>query len=640
MKKYFVLLTVLVAAITASPSFADVAYELPAGTRSLELSQCQSGMTGSAVSNLMGAGHTCQGQTTFQGRTFWVFNNHGGASMAEHHSVIVSDDQNVRYLVGTVSERDGVDLVVANGVLKLLAVALNIGGSAPYNTFYFSQNPGTERYTLTSRPVPARRTQPERPSAASSQTLTWQQVPTFREALLPGQTAGAWTFGRDGKFKRNGQHIATARVPDDGCDILSLDAFVILNCYDRDGGENEKSPHVLLRDGKIVVQNLLSLSAPPVRSRRCRPGECYMLAPEHVSSFLISSDGRFLLSTARIGEVSGGVILREIDTGRSVLVPVPHEFVPGSTWHDGLGGNFKYSQSRHVQVAPAESGKIRLSAEIGCGGPIDPSELAACIPRLRQLVRPMSGITVTVDSDSATACCWDTLIDLETLTYDYPALRRAGWKLPTSAPIPAAGNSSYSTAPAKNLSISRSPQPNKVTVYNEIKGQIEVTIGGVLETLISYSNANSDGREGYTSEGLNRQCVELIQRYAGMFSEENRITGLGNGKDVASNLPNKTSGAFEYSENGSSIEKPVIGSVISINLTGDLAPYGHVGIVQDVVEAGNTITVRLFDQNWPTNISKSWKTVIFTKQPHDGSWSGVMLNNGKKMDVVGWANPR
>lgn len=193
-----------------------------------------------------------------------------------------------------------------------------------------------------------------------------------------------------------------------------------------------------------------------------------------------------------------------------------------------------------------------------------------------------------------------------------------------------------------DVTIQPSGDPIRVTIYNQIKGQIEVNIDGTTRTLISYSNANSNGLEGYTSDGLDRQCVELIQRYAGMFTGDDRITGLGDGKYVASNLPDATDGAFAYFANGSK-SAPEVGSVISINLQGALAEYGHVGIAQSVSVQGDTITVTLFDQNWPTNSLMAWKTVTFTRQA-DGGWSGVMKQTTASGEVIsnavaGWANP-
>ncbi|WP_209508172.1 peptidoglycan-binding protein [Ruegeria sp. HKCCSP335] len=175
--------------------------------------------------------------------------------------------------------------------------------------------------------------------------------------------------------------------------------------------------------------------------------------------------------------------------------------------------------------------------------------------------------------------------------------------------------------------------------YDEQKGVLQFQFGGKQLSLVSYSNSNGIG-EGMVGSGLDRQCVELIHRYHETLAGTPSTSKLGNGKQVAGSLSRISPKLFDLHLNGTSSVPPTEGSVISINLPGQLAEYGHVGIAQKVEAAGdnpNSLTVTLFDQNWPTDKSNGWKTVTFTKDA-TGVWSGQMMNSGKPVDVVAWSN--
>lgn len=142
------------------------------------------------------------------------------------------------------------------------------------------------------------------------------------------------------------------------------------------------------------------------------------------------------------------------------------------------------------------------------------------------------------------------------------------------------------------------------------------------------------------------QCVEIIRRYAQKLEfvgyeqsvQFKNLPSLGNGDQCARNFARKSEGAFRY-VGGSSAALPKIGSVVSV--AGWAAvPEGHVGIVQMAPQvSGDTATVTLFDQNFP---SATWKTLTFSRA--NGVWAGNLRNtssNGTATNaaVVGWADP-
>jgi filamentous hemagglutinin family protein len=167
---------------------------------------------------------------------------------------------------------------------------------------------------------------------------------------------------------------------------------------------------------------------------------------------------------------------------------------------------------------------------------------------------------------------------------------------------------------------------------------------GSKANVTAYSNGSD---QGTTAGNEAYQCSALIVRYANQLG----ITGLSSdysnvksGYLVAQQLASLSNGKFVYVTNGSSAA-PVVGAVISINgfntkdAKGNTDPAGHVGIVQHVtVNADGSLTVTLFDQNWPGG--NSWSTVTFTK--NGNSYSGTMKDSnapGGVLTVNGWANP-
>lgn len=141
------------------------------------------------------------------------------------------------------------------------------------------------------------------------------------------------------------------------------------------------------------------------------------------------------------------------------------------------------------------------------------------------------------------------------------------------------------------------------------------------------------------------QCPELIVRYAAALGFSERK--LGNGLAAAEAFAAISGKQFSFEQNGKSTEPPVEGAVISIagvdTKGGSFPPpegrYGHVGIVQKAIFAGDRGTITLFDQNWP---GKAWKTISFQRRA--GVWSGTMTNNpaggqSQIINVAGWANP-
>jgi filamentous hemagglutinin family protein len=167
---------------------------------------------------------------------------------------------------------------------------------------------------------------------------------------------------------------------------------------------------------------------------------------------------------------------------------------------------------------------------------------------------------------------------------------------------------------------------------------------GSKATVTAYSNGSNEGRangnEAY-------QCSALIVRYANQLGITGLLSDYSNvldGKDVAQQLASVSNGKFNYVPNGSP-ELPEVGAVISIggfntpDKNGNTDPAGHVGIVQSVTaNANGTVTLTLFDQNWPSG--DHWSQVTLTKQGN--SWFGTMKDSnapGGELTVVGWANP-
>jgi hypothetical protein len=175
---------------------------------------------------------------------------------------------------------------------------------------------------------------------------------------------------------------------------------------------------------------------------------------------------------------------------------------------------------------------------------------------------------------------------------------------------------------------------------NQVKGTLHFRVGGdtVDRSLKTYGN----GASTYAPE---RQCVELIKRYAGKLglpgfaadlgpSDDGRgLPWLGDGYQAASTFAGISGGAFVYVANGAlSLPKP--GAVISIE---EFIPGGHVGIVcnHDPGEAeSGSLRIKIFEQNMPID---RWKEIQFVRQ--NGAWFGTMPNKGRAPTVIGWADP-
>lgn len=185
----------------------------------------------------------------------------------------------------------------------------------------------------------------------------------------------------------------------------------------------------------------------------------------------------------------------------------------------------------------------------------------------------------------------------------------------------------------------RDPTRNRNGV-NQLKGTLHFRVNNdsVDRSLNAYGN-------GAATTSRDRQCVELIKRYAarlgfsgysaelGAGDNGNGLPSLGDGHEAARRFARASDRRFVYIANGSP-ELPKPGAVISIV---EWIPGGHVGIVcnHDPADArGGTVNIKIFEQNMPID---SWKEIRFTRR--NDRWYGAMLNRGVDRDVVGWANP-
>jgi hypothetical protein len=185
----------------------------------------------------------------------------------------------------------------------------------------------------------------------------------------------------------------------------------------------------------------------------------------------------------------------------------------------------------------------------------------------------------------------------------------------------------------------RDPTPNRNGV-NQLKGTLYFRVNSdrADRSLNTYGN-------GSAATSPERQCVELIKRYAaklgfpgyaanlGSTDNGNSLPSLGDGYQVARRFATASDGGFAFVANGATA-LPKAGAVISIE---EWIPGGHVGIIcnHDAQEAqAGEIRIKIFEQNMPID---TWKEIRFTRR--SGLWSGAMLNNGVYRNVIGWANP-
>lgn len=185
----------------------------------------------------------------------------------------------------------------------------------------------------------------------------------------------------------------------------------------------------------------------------------------------------------------------------------------------------------------------------------------------------------------------------------------------------------------------RDPTPNRNGV-NQLKGTLNFRVNA--DTADRTLNAYGNGTAGTAPE---RQCVELIKRYAaklgfvgysadlGPGDDGNGLPSLGDGHQAARRFASASGRRFVYVANGAAaLPKP--GAVISIV---EWIPGGHVGIIcnHDPADAQDgTVNIKIVEQNMPIN---TWKEITFTRR--NDRWHGAMLNRGVYRDVVGWANP-
>jgi hypothetical protein len=183
------------------------------------------------------------------------------------------------------------------------------------------------------------------------------------------------------------------------------------------------------------------------------------------------------------------------------------------------------------------------------------------------------------------------------------------------------------------------PTPGRNGI-NQHKGTLKFRVNN--DTTDRTLNTYGNGTAATSSE---RQCVELIKRYAaklgfvgytaalGAADNGNNLPSLGDGYQAAGNFAGKSDGGFVYVANGSA-SLPKAGAVVSI---AEFIPGGHVGIICNhdaPTSTTTTVSIKLFEQNMPID---TWKEIRFRKS--GGKWFGQMSNKGTYYDVVGWANP-
>lgn len=135
----------------SQPALADRAFNLPRGYTWVEVSNC-SPPSHLELGAARGGRFDCQFQFTFRDRLFWVFNNwSSGVSVAGHQSILAtSDGRGGVYSVGQLETQSGLEPVIFQGSsLRMLAVDLRQGGSAPYGILTLSTNPTTGQFGLT-----------------------------------------------------------------------------------------------------------------------------------------------------------------------------------------------------------------------------------------------------------------------------------------------------------------------------------------------------------------------------------------------------------------------------------------------------------------------------------------------------------
>jgi hypothetical protein len=155
-------------------------------------------------------------------------------------------------------------------------------------------------------------------------------------------------------------------------------------------------------------------------------------------------------------------------------------------------------------------------------------------------------------------------------------------------------------------------------------------------TLVSKSNGYQQGADAT----LPYSCVDLVSSYAQQLKFTVPAGSMPSGIKAAEGFASTSNGQFTYNSGPTASAPPMIGSVVSFGAMSN-DPDGHVAVVQGVAPNGpNSVTVTLFDQNWPYE-HPHWTTADFTKNA-DGVWSGTLHDSATIAPqgvAVGWANP-